>query len=73
MPPSGTSPASGRPRLAKRLGYPTVASYISDRRARGWTWKAIAAESGQPQAWLRRRRCPVSGEGPGDDRLTSRH
>lgn len=40
--------------LAARLGYPTIASYISDRRAAGSTWKAIAAESGQPQTWLRR-------------------
>ena len=41
--------------VAARLGYPTIVSYISDRRANGWTWKAIAAESGQPQTWLRRR------------------
>ena len=41
--------------VAERLGYPTIASYISDRRARGLTWQAISAESGQPQTWLRRR------------------
>ena len=40
--------------LATRLGYPSVPSYISDRRAAGWTWNAIAAESGQPRTWLRR-------------------
>jgi hypothetical protein len=40
--------------VAARLGYPSVASYVSDRRAGGWTWNAIAAESGQPQTWLRR-------------------
>jgi lambda repressor-like predicted transcriptional regulator len=40
--------------VAQRLGFPTIASYISDRRARGLTWQAIAAESGQPQTWLRR-------------------
>ncbi len=40
--------------VAARLGYPTIASYISERRAAGWTWNAIAAESGQPQTWLRR-------------------
>jgi len=37
------------------LGYATVAGYIRRRRADGWTWKAIAAESGQPQTWLRRQ------------------
>ena len=41
--------------VAARLGYPTIVSYITDRRASGWTWKAVAAESGQPQTWLRRR------------------
>jgi hypothetical protein len=40
--------------LAARLGYPGIAAYISDRRSSGWTWAAIAAESGQPQTWLRR-------------------
>ena len=40
--------------VAARLGYPSIASYVSDRRAEGWTWNAIAAESGQPQTWLRR-------------------
>ena len=25
------------------------------RRAAGWTWRAIAAESGQPASWLRRQ------------------
>jgi len=40
--------------VAALFGYPTIASYVSDRRTRGWTWNAIAAESGQPQTWLRR-------------------
>ena len=40
--------------VAASLGYPTVAEYISERRADGWTWNAIAAESGQPPTWLRR-------------------
>ena len=40
---------------AAALGYATVAGYIRRRRADGWTWKAIAAESGQPQTWLRRQ------------------
>ncbi|HKD88444.1 MAG TPA: MucR family transcriptional regulator [Streptosporangiaceae bacterium] len=40
--------------VAGRLGYADVAAYISARRSAGWTWKAIAAESGQPESWLRR-------------------
>jgi hypothetical protein len=40
--------------VAARLGYPSVPSYVNDRRAAGWTWNAIASESGQPQSWLRR-------------------
>jgi AraC-like DNA-binding protein len=42
-------------RVAAELGYPTVAAYVAQRRAAGWTWTAIAAESGQPQTWLRRQ------------------
>jgi lambda repressor-like predicted transcriptional regulator len=40
--------------VAARLGYPSVPSYVNDRRAAGWTWNSIASESGQPQTWLRR-------------------
>ncbi len=41
--------------VAAGLGYADVAGYIGDRRSAGWTWRAIAAESGQPESWLRRR------------------
>ncbi len=41
-------------RVAADLGYPGIAGYIGARRSQGWTWNAIAAESGQPQTWLRR-------------------
>jgi hypothetical protein len=41
--------------VAVRLGYQSIATYVSARRAGGWTWSAIAAESGQPQTWLRRQ------------------
>ncbi len=41
--------------VAAALGYATMAGCIRRRRADGWTWKAIAAESGQPQTWLRRQ------------------
>lgn len=40
--------------VAGRFGYDAIAAYIGQRRADGWTWNAIAAESGQPQTWLRR-------------------
>ena len=40
--------------IAAGLGHPAIAAYIGQRRAEGWTWNAIAAESGQPQTWLRR-------------------
>jgi AraC-like DNA-binding protein len=40
--------------VAARLGYSSVAEYVAARRAQGLTWRALAAESGQPQTWLRR-------------------
>ena len=40
--------------VATSLGYATIADYVSRRRAAGWTWSAISAESGQPPTWLRR-------------------
>jgi len=39
---------------AAALGSASIAEYVAQRRAAGWTWAAIAAESGQPQSWLRR-------------------
>jgi len=44
--------------VAERLGYESVADYVAIRRANGMTWRAIAAESGQPQTWLRRHSAP---------------
>jgi hypothetical protein len=44
--------------VAARLGFGTVADYVADRRAAGWTWRAMAEESGQPQSWLRRHASP---------------
>jgi hypothetical protein len=41
--------------VAAGLGYADMGAYIGDRRSAGWTWQAIAAESGQPESWLRRR------------------
>jgi protein-disulfide isomerase-like protein with CxxC motif len=41
-------------RVAAALGFETVAAYVAQRRSAGWTWQAMATESGQPQTWLRR-------------------
>jgi lambda repressor-like predicted transcriptional regulator len=41
--------------VAAGLGFDSIAGYVTARRSAGWTWSAIAAESGQPETWLRRR------------------
>lgn len=41
--------------VAAALGYDSIGSYLSDRRAAGRSWRAIAAESAQPASWLRRQ------------------
>jgi hypothetical protein len=40
--------------VAASLGFDCITGYVTQRRAAGWTWRAMAAESGQPQSWLRR-------------------
>ena len=40
--------------VAAGLGCDSIAEYITRRRAAGWTWQAMSAESAQPQSWLRR-------------------
>ncbi len=42
-------------RVAAMLGVENVAEYVGQRRAEGWSWLAIAVETGQPQTWLRRQ------------------
>ena len=42
--------------VAAALGVDSVARYVAERRAAGWTWSAMAAECGQPASWLRRQR-----------------
>ncbi len=42
-------------RVAAGLGFDSMASYVGQRRAVGWTWRAMSAESGQPESWLRRQ------------------
>jgi hypothetical protein len=41
--------------VAARHGFGSIASYVTDRRAAGWTWRAMSEESGQPPSWLRRQ------------------
>lgn len=41
--------------VAAELGVECITDYIDRRRADGLTWRQMAAESGQPQAWLRRQ------------------
>jgi hypothetical protein len=42
-------------RVAAVLGVDSVPRHVAERRAAGWTWRAIAAECGQPESWLRRQ------------------
>jgi hypothetical protein len=57
--------------VAARLGFPSLTGYVASRRAAGWTWQAMSAETGQPESWLRRQagdtqRPPARlGRGPG--------
>jgi lambda repressor-like predicted transcriptional regulator len=48
-------------RVAAGLGFANIAEYAARRRAAGWTWAAMAAESGQPQSWLRRHAASGGG------------
>jgi AraC-like DNA-binding protein len=41
--------------VAAALGFDDISGYLADRRAAGWTWQAIAGESGQPPSWIRRQ------------------
>lgn len=38
-----------------RFGFARLEDYLTDRRAAGMSWRAIATECGQPQTWVRRR------------------
>ena len=51
--------------VAAHLGFDAIADYVSHRRAAGWTWRAISAESGQPQSWLRRHARHAHSAEPG--------
>jgi AraC-like DNA-binding protein len=41
--------------VAAGLGFDDISCYLAQRRAAGWTWQAMAAESGQPPSWIRRQ------------------
>jgi lambda repressor-like predicted transcriptional regulator len=41
--------------VAAVLGVDSVPRYVAERRVAGWTWRAIAAECGQPASWVRRQ------------------
>ena len=41
--------------VAARFGHPDIGSYLAERRRAGLSWRAIAAECGQPLSWVRRR------------------
>jgi len=49
--------------VAAGLGFDGIGEYLGRRRAAGWTWQAIAAESGQPASWVRRQAaaCGLTG------------
>lgn len=53
--------------VAAGLGYASIAEYVSARRSKGLTWRALADESGQPQTWLRRHAEPGVGIGGSSD------
>jgi AraC-like DNA-binding protein len=52
--------------VAERLGFGSMSDYLAQRRAAGWAWRAIAAESGQPPSWVRRQAaaCGLIGAAP---------
>jgi hypothetical protein len=39
--------------VAAVLGVDSVPRYVAEPRVAGWTWRAIAAECGQPASWVR--------------------
>jgi protein-disulfide isomerase-like protein with CxxC motif len=41
--------------VAAELGADSIADFVKERLAMGRTWRAIAAETGQPESWLRRQ------------------
>jgi AraC-like DNA-binding protein len=50
--------------VAARHGFDSMAGYLARRRAAGWTWSAIAAESRQTPSWVRRQAAACGLIGP---------
>jgi hypothetical protein len=68
-------PTARRPcaaQIAAALGFDSIDSYISNRRAAGWTWQAMSAESGQPPSWLRLHQTQSSPQARASPRSDSR-
>jgi hypothetical protein len=40
--------------VAAALGVDSIADYVRQAQRLGWTWRKMAAQSGQPETWLRR-------------------
>jgi AraC-like DNA-binding protein len=57
--------------VAARLGFGSMSDYLTQRRADGWAWRAIAAESGQPPSWIRRQAAVCGLTGPAAGQLSS--
>jgi len=53
--------------VAADLGVHSITEFIDRGRAEGWTWRQMAAASGQPETWLRRHAAKAAGTPP--DRL----
>jgi lambda repressor-like predicted transcriptional regulator len=58
--------------VAAGLGFDSIVSYVTNRRAAGWTWRALSAESGQPPSWLRRHQTQPSPKARVSPRSDSR-
>jgi AraC-like DNA-binding protein len=50
--------------VATQFGFGSMSDYLTQRRADGWAWRAIAAESGQPPSWIRRQAAACGLTGP---------
>jgi hypothetical protein len=60
--------------VAAALGVDSVPRYVAERRAAGWTWRAIAAECDQPPSWLRRQAAlPLAAPAAAPDQETGQH
>ena len=54
-PASATIAMSAIVEVAEAVGFASLAAYVADRRSAGATWSSMTAETGLPEATLRRR------------------